>query len=258
MLEDSTTYYFSAIQQDTLMRVQTSTVFVRTGFAGDERQVGYPSSVTLFIVCGLALFAIIKYNFGKNLLEAFQSLFNYRLNLRMFEERRESDRQAALLLNVLFSLVVGIFISLIFPFFGATPLWGSQVLSIVFFSVVALLLYVLKAQIWRVMGVVFMTQSFSKIYINSMFLHNQVIGFLLFPIVAIIPYIAEGVAPYAVYGVIAIFALFYLFKLFRIFQIIHDQNVSFFYFILYLCALEILPLLLFAKGCKMLIESIVL
>jgi len=261
MREDTTSYYLSAIQHDTLLQAQqlnTETVIARTGFAGDIRQVGYQSSVTLFIFCGLALFAIIKYNFGKNLKEAFQSLLNYRLTLRLFEERRESDRQAALLLNVLFSLVVGIFVSLIFPFFGANPLWGSQALSITFFSAAAWLLYLLKARIWRIMGVIFMAQSFSGIYINNMFLNNHVIGFMIFPIVAIIPYIPESAAHFAVYGVITFFALSYLLKLFRVFQIINDQNVSFFYFILYLCTLEILPLLLFAKGCKILIERVVI
>jgi len=228
-------------------------------FASNIRPVGYPSSVTFFIICGLTLLTVIKYNFGKNIKEAFLSFFNYRQALRMFEERRESDRHAAILSFILFSLVVGIFISLIFPFFGVTmPLWGSQELSILFFSTITGLLYILKAYIWQALGVIFMAQALSKIYVYNMFLYNRNTGLMIFPLVAIIPYVAEGMIPYIVYSVIIVFILSYFFKLFRIFQIINDQNVSVFHFILYLCTLEILPLLLFIKGCKALSESVIM
>ena len=81
--------------------------------------IGYPSAVTLFIIFGIILMTFIKYNFGKNMKESFMSFFNYRQSIRVFEERREYDRRSAILSNILFSLVVGIFISLLFPFFGA-------------------------------------------------------------------------------------------------------------------------------------------
>jgi len=248
------------IQQDTLLQSQQLHVGVlveNVGFEGNIRAEGYPSSVTLFIIFGLALYAVIMYNFGKNVLESILSLFNYRRTLRMFEERRESDRQAAMLSNIMFSLVVGIFVSIVLPFFGAKPLWGSYALSILFFSIAANLLYTLKARVWKLLGAIFVVQTYSGIYVNSMFLYNHITGLILFPLVAIIPYIAENPAPYVIYIVIALFVISYFLKIFRIFQIIHSQNVSLFYFILYLCSLEFLPLLLFIKSCKMLSVNIV-
>jgi len=173
------------------------------------RIVEYPSSVTLFMLCGLIIFTIIMYNFRKNVFEALQSLFNYRRTQRMFEERRESDRQMALISNILFSLAVGIFVSLLFPFFGAKPLWGNYTLSILFFSVTINLLFNLKARFWKLLGVVFVAQSFSKNYINSMFLFNHIAGIIAFPLVMIIPYIAENIAPFVVYSVISVFVISY-------------------------------------------------
>ena len=220
----------------------------------EERQVDYPSSITLFLTCGLVLLTIIRYNFGKNLTEAFRSYFDYRQALRMYEERRESDRQAALLSNILFIWVTGIFVSIALPFFGGNPLWGSYVLSILFFSAATGLLYALKAWVWQVLGVIFMVQNFSKIYIYNMFLYNRNIGLMIFPMVAVIPFVAEIIKIYMIYSIITIFALSYLLKMWRIFQIIHARNVSVFYFILYLCTLEVLPLLLLAKGCRVMSE----
>jgi hypothetical protein len=252
----------AAIKQDSIQTVIPITVaetpVTNPGLAGDTRPAGYPSSVTLFITCGLVLLAIIRYNFGRNLRESFLSFFNYRQAQRMYEERRESDRHAAVLSNILFILVAGIFVSVVLPFFGANPLWGSYTLSILFFSLATGLLYILKSWIWQALGVVFMARHFSKMYIYNMFLYNRNIGLIIFPPVAVIPYIARTATPYLVYGVIIGVALSYLLKLWRIFQIIHAQNVSVFYFILYLCTLEILPLLLFIKGCKVLSENVVM
>ncbi|MDR1155892.1 MAG: DUF4271 domain-containing protein [Bacteroidales bacterium] len=233
---------------------ETSTA--NTGLASDIKPVGYPSSVTLFITCGLVLLAVIKYNFGRNLRESFQSFFSYRQAQRMYEERRESDRQADILSHILSMLVAGIFVSVILPFFGANPLWGSYALSIPVFSLATGLLYTLKSWIWQALGIVFLARSFSRVYIYNMFLYNRNIGLMIFPLVAVIPYITRDAVPYFIYGVIVVFALSYLLKLGRIFQIIHAQNVPLFYFILYLCTLEILPLLLFIKGCKMLSENV--
>ena len=225
-----------------------------SGFSGEARPVGSLSSVTFFIICGWALLVFIKYNFGKNLLETIQSFFSYRQAMRMFEERRESDRQAAFLTNVLFSWITGIFISIALPFFGGGPLWGNYILSVLFFSVVTGLLYILKALLWNILGFVFMVQKFSRIYIYNMFLFNRNTGLIIFPFVTVIPFVSGEIMPYIIYSVIVAAVLSYIFKLLRIFQIISGLNISVFYFILYLCALEILPLLLFIKCCKILWE----
>ena len=256
MLEVQTIEY----ETDTVFAQQQIFVAVPEVFAGYDgniRQPGYPSSVTLFIVFGLAILAVIKYNFGKNLLEVFQSFFNYRQAWRMFEERRESDRQTAILCNILYFLVVGIFVSIASTFFGASPVLENYAVSILFFSVAALLIYILKAATWLAFGVIFMVKSFSQIYIHSMFLYNRIAGLMVFPLVAVFPYVSGIISPYIIYMVIAVFVLSYLFRLFRIFQIINAQNVSVLYFILYLCTLEILPLLLFVKGCKILSENVI-
>ena len=224
------------------------------GFVSTTRQKGYPSSVTLFILCGLILLTFIWHQFRRNLLDIFRSAFSLRKSMRLFEERRETDLQAATLSNILFTFVIGIFISLSLPFWGAKLIWESYPLSILIFSFATGLIYFLKARIWQVLGVIFNVQVFSNLYIHNMFLYNRYTGLIIFPLVAMLPYISETSATVFMYCVISIFVLSYLLRLRRIFLIIHAQNVSVFYFILYLCTLEILPLLLFVKGYKVLSE----
>ena len=239
---------------ESLPTTVSATVIEKNEFANESKLIGYPSSITVFLMFGLILLAFIKYHFGRNMLGTFRSFFSYRHSVRMFEERRESDRQAAYFSNIFFILIAGIFISLVLPFFGASPLWGSYTLSVLFFSAATGLLYFLKAGIWRALGVIFLVQSFTKTYIYNMYLYNRNIGLFIFPLVVLIPYMNGVVTPYIVYSIIAIIVLSYILKFWRIFEIFHVQNVRLFYFILYLCTLEILPLLLFIKGCKVLCE----
>ena len=247
-------YYQEASPPAPLQRRGGTPLFFGEGLGEGLLEARYPSSITLFVLLGLFLLAYIKYNFGKNLSETFHSFFSYRQSQRMFEECRESDRHAAFLSNILFVLIAGIFISLALPFFDASPLWENYTLSILFFSLATGLLYFLKSMIWKTLGVIFLVQSFVRTYIYNMYLYNRNIGLMIFPFVALIPYMNETITPYIVYIIIAIFIFSYVLKLWRIFEIIHEQNVSIFYFILYLCTLEILPLLLLIKGCKVVIE----
>ena len=237
--------------------LQTITVVkpaIRPGIAHEPRSGSYPASITIILMCGLALLAFIKYHFRKYLVETLKSLFSYRQAQRIFEDRRESGRQAAFLSNILFILMTGFFVSMALPFFGAKPLCDNYVLSILFFALATGLLYFLKATVWRILGFIFMARSFVETYIHNMYMINRNVGLIIFSPVALIPYANALITPYIVYGVIVVFVLSYVLKIWRIFEIILSQNVSIFYFILYLCTLEILPLLLCIKGCKALSE----
>jgi hypothetical protein len=174
--------------------------------------------------------------------------------MRLYDERRETDRQSTIFSNFLFAIVAGIFISLVLPFFEAIPLWENYSLAILFFTFATGLLYFLKARIWQALGVVFHVQMFSRLYIYNMFLYNRSAGLVIFPLVAVIPYMTPAITPFLIFCVITVFISSYLLRLWRFFQIIHAQYISVFYFILYLCTLEILPLLLLIKSCKMLTD----
>jgi len=90
-----------------------------------------------------------------------------------------------------------------------------------------------------------------------MFLFNRITVLAIFPFIALIPYIFEVISSYITIFVIIVFVFSYFLRLFSFFKIFNAQNVSIFYFILYLCALEILPLLLIVKSCRILIDNMI-
>ncbi len=222
------------------------------GFVGDARILGYPSTLTIILMAALVFLTWIKFHFGKNLVQSVTSFFNYQQACRMLDERRESDRHAALYANILSNINMGIFLTLSLPFFGITLPWGSYGLSILFFALIIGILYVFKSGIWKMLGNIFMAQDFSQEYVYNMYLYTRNVGLFIFPFILAIPFVADGAVPFLIYSVVSVVCLFYLIRLFRIFQIIRAQNIAGSYFILYLCTLEILPLLLLFKTLKVL------
>ena len=73
------------------------------------------------------------------------------------------------------------------------------------------------------------------------------LGIYLIPIVIGIAYIHEKLKIYVVYAGIVLFVLAYFLKFYKGIQIIIKKDVLIFYLILYLCTLEILPVLIIYK-----------
>jgi hypothetical protein len=221
------------------------------------RDDNYPSvSIMLFLLGLLAFFTWIKYHFGRSLASSVRSFINYRQSCRMQEERKEFDRQAALYVNVFCCLVLGIFVSLSLPALEIEPLSGSYSLSILFFSSSAAILFSLNVIVWKIFGDIFLIQPVTQEYVHNLFLYNRNTGIIIFPLVLAIPFVANGLLIPLIYTIITVIAGVYLLRVFRFFQIIHAKKVSAFYFLLYLCTLEILPFFMLMKACKSLIDCI--
>ncbi len=236
----------------TTQLIPVETTALEKGLSAESRTESYPSTVTLFLLGSLILFTWIKFHFGRSIVLAFQSFFNYQQACRAFDERRESDKQAAIYTNILAYICAGTFITLVLPFFGGVALWNSYSLSILFFTLCVAIIFAIKAMVWKTFGIIFLAESFSQEYVYNMYLYNRNAGTFILPAVIAIPFVPYEIVPVLIYAVIAIICVSYLAKMFRNFQIIRARNVSALYFILYLCTLEILPLLLFVKACKVL------
>ncbi len=84
-------------------------------------------------------------------------------------------------------------------------------------------------------------------YIFTMFLINKALGMILLPLVVLAAYIQGQAVDLLLWAGIAIFFLLFLYRLWRGGSIGVSYNVAPFYLFLYLCTLEILPLVVIAK-----------
>jgi hypothetical protein len=150
-------------------------------------------------------------------------------------------------LNLVFALNLGLFIFFFLQYFSIEQQFPNKIVNVLVYSLGLIVLYSIKTFSCRLIGFLFKVPNEFAEYIHNINLFNKNIGLFLFPIVILYPYIDESIRPAVLYLGIAILSIMFLLRTIRGFQIIMRKGVSFFYLILYLCAIEILPVLIVVK-----------
>jgi hypothetical protein len=208
-------------------------------------QQGY-DWITIILTLSLFLFATVRIPYAKYIEHMFQSLVNYPTATRMFREKNYSILHGAFRLDIYFYAIFSLFIYQALKFYGVDLPISNFVLYL--FCILAVLGYFsLKRMFYSVTAMVSEGQAEASEYWFNLNNYNRVLGLFLFPVVVIIAF-----SPYFNHHFFLIFglfitAIFYGMSLQRGILILLKKQFSIFYLFLYLCTLEILPLLLIFK-----------
>ena len=217
------------------------------GFEGNLRHEAGFSWLPAILISTLFIFSWIKLMYYKYVVQVLSATVNYQVSNRLFRERNVLIRNMSLGLNTIFAINTGLLIFYLFKYLDIEPLKTNPFVSLSIYSISILTIYSIKTFFLRVLGFLFMVKEEFAEYIHNINLFNKNTGLLLFPVVILYPYINEHLKPVVLYAGITLFLLMILLRFFRGFQIIIRKGVSVFYLILYLCAIEILPVLLLIK-----------
>jgi hypothetical protein len=207
----------------------------------------------IIILLILALFTYCKTTYRKYIFQVIESTYNFQLSERLFRDKNILFRNLSIILQILFSLIIGIFVTVSLYHFQYKQVFDSLLLNILLYSSALYFFFLFKNFLYLFLGLVFKNQEdFSEISHHiSMF--NKVIGIFLLPIVVILPFINYKFQLLLIYLACLVFLLLTILLLIRSFQIVANKQISFFFLILYLCTIEILPVLIIIKASKTII-----
>jgi len=199
------------------------------------------------------LFIWIRMFYGKYFSLLANALTSFQISAKLFRERNVLVRRVSFVLDFIYFMVFSIFTFEVLTHFG----WLKSDLSR--FNLYLLLLNIImiysliRIALLRLTGFLFLNQGLFSEYIHNTFVVNKGAGIVLFPVV-----IGAHYLPYPMVSVVLLTGLFilivaFIWKSTRAYQIIKRKDIVLFYLILYLCTLEILPLLL---GYKLMISLI--
>ncbi len=200
-----------------------------------------------YLLAAVVLFmGLIKLSFPKYFQNLLRLFFQTSFRQKQTRDQLLQDYKPSLLLNALFLLSGGIYIGLVAQEQGFIKtsfytlfLYGGAALGTVYLG---------KYLFLRFSGWVFNVKEAANTYIFVVFLVNKLIGVLLVPFLLLVAFSSHAVVQQAVtvslvgMGIM----LFYRF-LVGLGTIRRDLKVSALHFFLYLCAVEILPLMLICK-----------
>ena len=239
--------------------VESTPVATRSLFSPHELQAGRLDALTLnrdnpvwiFLLLFLmvAAFTWIKVFYARTMRQILQAVASMGAANQMLREENLLLQRSSVLLTVLFNLVAAFFLYQVSNYLEwSSDYLGSGFGRFLILAFVVSLAYSLKYLILRFTGHLFRTDKPLSVYIFHIFLINNALGMLLMPLVIAIAFLEPMYAQYCFYAAASLVALGFAYRLLRGLWIgLSFGEFSKFYLLLYLCTLEIGPLLITIK-----------
>ncbi len=222
--------------------------FSKTAFFqyAPERTPVNRDAIFYILVVLVALLAVIRLAFPKYLKNLFLLILQTSVRQKQTREQLLQNNLASVMLNILFFVSGGIYIALFIQYKAWVALPFYQL--ILYSSSILFIIYIGKYLFLLFSGWVFNASEATSSYTFIVFLVNKVLGIVIIPFLLVLTY---SPAPFVQIAITistgAAFVLF-LYRYLISFGIIRlNLKVSALHFFLYLCAVEVLPLLLIYK-----------
>ena len=216
------------------------------GFVGKPMKTMGQDWTFFLILIGWTIFASLRFGFSKYIVQVFQSIFNFTISSRLYREQGYNNNFGPFRLNLIFYLFLPFPIYLIAKDNGVS-LMGFNGIELYLIVLVTVNAYFLaKIFFYKILGSVFSQKEAAGELVFNMMLYHNVLGMILLPVATFHSW-APALGFVSLFLVPGLILIFYLLSLVRSIYFAIRTGISIFYLILYLCALEILPILLVVK-----------
>ena len=203
---------------------------------------------TFIIIIFLFLWIRVFYRKYMGLL--FGSTVSYQISSKLFNERNVLTRRVSFVLNFVYTLSLSMFIYKGLINYGFDVEETDRLSFFLVILNVIILFSIGKVILHRITGFIFDNAKIVNEYLHNIYLINKSTGIVLLPITFITFYSSLHQPGLIIVAGIVILIISLFIKIIRSFQIIIKNEIFIFYPILYLCTLEILPILVGIKFLK--------
>lgn len=221
------------------LKVVHSTPIINT------RAPNYWQEILLFLI--FSMYVLIRISEPKKILKIFISVFSLQEAKQLFREEFKLAKRISVLLGIGFILIMAFLMQITNQYFGLILNDNSHLQQYLFFVLVISLIYLVKFIANYILAYISSNNELGKEYLFNVFVFSQTIGIIIFPLIICLQF-SKYPTEWFLYPSLIICAGFYGLRMFRGFIIsATEQNIGILYIFLYLCALEILPMLVLAK-----------
>jgi len=210
-----------------------------------ERIQDFPATWFFFMLFALiGVFAWIRSYYGSLILQTVQATTNYQVALRMFKDNSVVQKQLDNILYLFYFLNMAFLLYLLEMWTHQLP-YGLHGLTLYLFNLVMLAgIFLARIVLLNVTGFLFNRTAIFREYLYNVFIFNKLLGIIILPLLPLMVY-TNGVIQQVFYwtAVVVVF-LTVLLRVARGVVFSLRKDISKFYMFLYLCALEIVPLML--------------
>lgn len=209
----------------------------------DTQNLGFISFGILTI--GLMFFVVsLKFQY-KNVVAVLQGFFSFREARKSYLSRSLNFKHFTYLSTIFYLLTFSVFLVLLVQKYGGNTVKDIGALpSYLTAFVLLVVLYLLRIWAWKLLGNVTRNkQLFSELTFNHLIFY-AVFALSIFPLQIIASYTVKSVSLFFIQMSIYITVIVLILFVVRTLRLFLNHRVSFFFWFLYFCTLEILPVLL--------------
>ncbi|MFC4232300.1 DUF4271 domain-containing protein [Parasediminibacterium paludis] len=212
-----------------------------------DHQANKKEELFYMLATALLLVGFVKIVFPKYFNNMFSLFFQTTLRSKQTREQLLQNKLASLLMNMLFIASGGIYIALVVKLRGwvSVDFWWL----IAYASAILAIIYTTKYLFLQFSGWVFNTKEAAQTYTFIVFLSNKIMAVALLPFLILLSFnngqIAEITYTISIFLIAGMLLYRYLVSLSSVRK---DLSINPLHFFLYLCTIEILPLLIIYKA----------
>ena len=195
----------------------------------------------------LIFFAYIKVTYNKRLREIINAALKPNPGPIVRDDNVLSQR-VSIFLSIVFLLNLSLFIFQAVTYYGFHLFNGEGFVLFIKILTAVFLLNLAKTIVIGLLGFILKLKDEISEYILNMFLFNKTSGLFVAPLLVFIAYFHGFNANYFIFAAAGIFSISFIKRLIRtVFVGINKIHLSKIYLLLYICTLEIIPLLILVK-----------
>ncbi len=196
------------------------------------------------------LFLWIQIFYRKYFTGLFNSFISYHMSFKQFNEKNILSRRVSVVLNFIYAVSVSLVIFKIIQYLGFKSLAIDRFSLFLIILNLVIVYSISKVVLQKLTGFIFYKLDQMNEYLHNVYVYNKILGIFLLPLSFAAFYTPGKITEVLLAAAILFYVISLFFKIIRGFQIIIKNDVFIFYSILYLCTLEILPVIIGYKIFK--------
>jgi len=200
------------------------------------------------LIAVFSLLAILNTLYRKRMRLLFNALTSNRFVNQLMREENPLSQRASIFLSILYVFSFSLFAFKLHSYYQLNLIQQHGFAQFVILLFCVLVFYFLKILIHRLLGVILKIEKETNEYVFNLFLSNQFVGLALIPVsVALLFYNYSSPANLFSAGLVLIIASFAYRTVRGLRMAVSNNSIAKSYLFIYLCTLEILPLVVLAK-----------
>ncbi len=219
-----------------------------TSFIIQQRKPAQKDALFYLLAGLIFFFGIIRTVYDRYFTTLFRVFFNSSLRQSQLTDQLLQSKLPSLFFNLIFLFAGGFYVYFLLERLAA-PRQNVDWILLATCLGVFIVVYVVKYLTLKFVGWLTGYNNEAGTYIFVLFLINKIIGIFLLPVIVILSFSDGNIANIATILSLLMLGLLLLLRFFKSFGLLqHKLNVSRFHFILYIVAMEILPVMVIYKA----------